>query len=351
MTFAPGIYVIYGNNAQGKTNLLESIYLCSGNRSFRGAKEKEMTMFSSDRFEIRMIFKDRQREQEILYQGGEKRKITLNYVPLSSPSALFGVFSAVVFHPEDLFIIKEGPKLRREFLDSAISKVKPVYQSYLSQYHDILEQRNALLRSIRETGKGRELLSLWDEPLAKAGTAISLLRKDYLQKLNMVSKEIYSGFTEQKEQFSVCYDSSVFPFEDEDTVYSDSLIEQYKKALADSLEEDIRLKYTSVGIHRDDLDIRIDGLPARTYGSQGQQRSAAVTLKLSEAKLLCKITRENPVILLDDVMSELDKTRQDYILNQIQNFQVLITCCDEKDFALFRHGKKIRVEQGKFYEE
>ncbi len=343
--------MIYGNNAQGKTNLLESIYLCSGNKSFRGAREKEMTMFSSDRFEIRLCFADRQREQEIVYQGGEKRRITLNHVPLSSPSALFGVFSAVVFHPEDLSLVKEGPKLRREFLDTAISKIKPIYQSYLSQYQDILEQRNALLKTIRETGKGKDLLSLWDEPLAKAGTAISLLRKDYLHKLNGEAKGIYSGFTEQKESFSLSYLSSAFSFTDEDTVYSDALISRYQKALSDSLEEDIRLKYTTVGIHRDDFDLLIDGLPAKTYGSQGQQRSAAVTLKLSEAKLLCKITGEDPVILLDDVMSELDQTRQDYILNQIQNFQVLITCCDEKDFRSLQYGKKIRVEGGKFYEE
>ena len=197
-----GVNIIYGANAQGKTNLLEAIWLCSGNRSFRGAREREMTRFGSKVFHIRMRFADRERTQLISYDsGGDKRKLQLNRMTLRSPSELTGEFTCVVFHPEDLSLVKDGPADRRNFLDIAISQIKPVYGRYILQYNGLLEQRNALLKQIHRTGSGREMLSVWDEQLARIGTAVSILRQDYLQKLSVLSQGVYGGFTGNRETF------------------------------------------------------------------------------------------------------------------------------------------------------
>lgn len=342
-----GVNIIYGANAQGKTNLLEAIWLCSGNRSFRGAREREMTRFGSKMFHIRMRFADRERTQLISYDsGGDKRKLQLNRMTLRSPSELTGEFTCVVFHPEDLSLVKDGPADRRNFLDIAISQIKPVYGRYILQYNGLLEQRNALLKQIHRTGSGREMLSVWDEQLARIGTAVSILRQDYLQKLSVLSKGVYGGFTGNRETFSLEYESSVYRDGLPEAVYSEELIDCYRKALASHLEEDIRLHYTSVGVQRDDLEILVNGISARAYGSQGQQRSCAIALKIGEAMLLKGITGENPVILLDDVMSELDPGRQDYLLNRIQGFQVFITCCDTAWASQLADGKIFEVSGG-----
>jgi len=342
-----GVNVIFGQNAQGKTNLLEAIWLLSGNRSFRGARESQMVRFGERVFHIEARFSNKERQQKISYLGGEKKKITLNGVELKSSSSLQGEFFAVVFTPEDLSLIKEGPEQRRDFLDVAISGVKPVYGKYISQYYNILEQPNALLREISFSGRGKELLSLWDEQLAKAGTAISILRSDYLKKLGEVSRDIYDGFSGRKEEFSLSYRSGVFG-ERELTVYSDELIAEYLSALSASVEQDIKMKFTGKGIHRDDMELLIGGISAKSYGSQGQQRSGAVALKLGEAAILRQVTGEDPIILLDDVMSELDESRQDYILNRVKDFQVFVTCCDPGNFSKLQKGKVFETKSGAF---
>lgn len=348
-----GVNVIYGANAQGKTNLLEAIWLCSGNRSFRGARENQMARFGEKIFRVRMSFADREREQKILYDsGGDKRKILLNRMPLRSASELAGEFTCVVFHPEDLSLVKEGPADRRGFLDIAISQVKPVYGRYISQYEGVLEQRNALLKQLGKKGSSleaaRDALFIWDEQLCKIGTAIAILRQDYLGKLSPLAEAVYRGFTGDRETFSLSYESSVFPKGVPLQVYSEELIEIYREKLSAHLEDDIRLRFTGAGIHRDDLDIAVNGLSARLYGSQGQQRSCAIALKIGEAMLLRGVTGETPVILLDDVMSELDPGRQDYLLNRIQGFQVFITCCDVANSLRMAGGKIFEVDAGRF---
>lgn len=348
-----GVNVIYGANAQGKTNLLEAIWLCSGNRSFRGARENQMARFGEKIFRVRMSFADREREQKILYDsGGDKRKILLNRMPLRSASELAGEFTCVVFHPEDLSLVKEGPADRRGFLDIAISQVKPVYGRYISQYEGVLEQRNALLKQLGKKGSSleaaRDALFIWDEQLCKIGTAIAILRQDYLGKLSPLAEAVYRGFTGDRETFSLSYESSVFPKGVPLQVYSEELIEIYREKLSAHLEDDIRLRFTGAGIHRDDLDIAVNGLSARIYGSQGQQRSCAIALKIGEAMLLRGVTGETPVILLDDVMSELDPGRQDYLLNRIQGFQVFITCCDVANSLRMAGGKIFEVDAGRF---
>ena len=349
-----GVNVIYGANAQGKTNLLEAIWLCSGNRSFRGARENQMTRFGEKIFRVHLTFADREREQKITYDsGGDKRKILLNRMPLRSVSELTGEFTCVVFHPEDLSLVKEGPAERRAFLDIAISQIKPVYGRYISQYEGVLEQRNALLKQIGKGGScsldtAREMLSIWDEQLCRIGTAIYILRQDYLVKLSALAETVYRGFTGDKETFSLTYESSVFPKGVPLQVYSEELIALYREKLENHLEEDIRLRFTGAGIHRDDLDIAVNGLSARLYGSQGQQRSCAIALKIGEAMLLKGVTGENPVILLDDVMSELDPGRQDYLLNRIRGFQVFITCCDVANSLRMAGGRIFEVQSGRF---
>ena len=351
VSFCPGVNVICGENAQGKTNLLEAVALLTGRGSFRGARESQMTRFGEKAFHLKMAFRDAEREQSIAYDaGGDKRKVALNRVPLPSASELAGVFTAVVFHPEDLSLVKGGPGGRRDFLDAAISQLKPVYGRYIAQYNGVLEQRNALLKQIHRTGRGKEMLPIWDEQLAKIGTAVSILRKDYLGKLSPLAETVYRGFTGERETFQIEYESSVFREDIPLSVYSEELIGHYRQLLEARVEDDIRLQFTGAGVHRDDLDIRVNGLSARAYGSQGQQRSCAIALKIGEAMLLRGVTGENPVILLDDVMSELDPGRQDYLLNRIRGFQVLITCCDEASARRMNGGKLFAVEDGVFSE-
>ncbi len=345
------VNIIYGQNAQGKTNLLESIYILSGNKSFKGAKEVQMINFDKDFFKIDMDFSDKERIQNIKYVSGEKRKITLNNVPLKSLSDLSGEFYCVVFNPDDLEIVKGSPSERRTFLDNAIAQIKPVYGKYLRQYEDIIEQRNVLLKEIRNRNYPPEMLDVWDIQLAKLGTIITILRNDYIDKLNLVSKKIYSGISEGKEKIEIKYCSTIYTDSKKCKVYSDELISEYQKNLEESRDEDIRLKITTKGIHRDDFDITINDISAKQYGSQGQQRSCAITLKLSEASILKNITGEDPVILLDDVMSELDSKRQNYILNKVKNFQVFITCCDISNTLKLKEGKVFLVENGTFTEK
>ena len=308
-----------------------------------------MTRFGEKVFHIRLQFADRERTQQISYDsGGDKRKLQLNRMPLRSASELTGEFTCVVFHPEDLSLVKEGPVDRRSFLDIAISQIKPVYGRYIAQYNGLMEQRNALLKQIHRTGSGKEMLSVWDEQLSRIGTAISILRQDYLQKLSPLAQAVYSGFTGNRETFSLEYESSVYRQGLPGSVYSEELIALYRKALSEHLEEDIRLHFTGVGVHRDDLEILVNGISARSYGSQGQQRSCAIALKIGEAMLLKGVTGENPVILLDDVMSELDPGRQDYLLNRIQGFQVFITCCDTSWADQLTDGNIFEVSSGVF---
>lgn len=347
-----GVNIIFGENAQGKTNLLESISLCSGGRSFRGAREGQMVRFGEKAFRVSLSFEDRQREQQIRYQSmGGSRSLSLNGVPLHTPTELSGEFLSVAFNPGDLSIVQEGPAARRAFLDAAIGQVKPIYARYLNQYNSILEQRGALLREIAAKGqKAKGTLEVWDLQLAKMGTAISIFRQDYIKKLSEVSEKVCGGFSGFQETFSLGYESSVFQKGQELSVYSDELIGVYLAVLQESLENDIRMRATGKGVHRDDLEILVDGLSARLYGSQGQQRSCAIALKIGEAMLLKGVTGEDPVVLLDDVMSELDQGRQDYLLNRIKGFQVFITCCDIAGALRMEEGKVFKVEGGQVRE-
>lgn len=350
LDLSPDINVFYGDNAQGKTNLIEAIWNFTGNQSFRGSKRSELLKIGEDSFFLQIDFEDGEREQSALIEYGAKKRFLLNNVSVGSQSELGGSFFAVVFSPSHLSLIKDGPKNRRKFIDIAISEIKPQYRNYLLSYEKILNQRNALLKNYRNYSNLRENIEIWDYQLAKIGTIITIYRNDYVNKLIPIVNKIYSGLSSNRENFEIAYASTVFEDVKKITSYEDLFLEEYKSALSKSFEEDLKQGFTTVGIHRDDLILEIDKKDVRAFGSQGQQRSSVIALKMGEAKLLKLATNEEPIILLDDVMSELDESRQDYILNHVKNMQVFITCCDISNTLKLKKGRVFRIENGKVKE-
>lgn len=345
------VNILYGDNAQGKTNLIEAIWLFTGNTSFRGAKSSELIAFDKEFTKLSLEFSDREREQKaslLINQNHKKKRIILNSVPLSSLSELNGYFYAVVFSPVHLSLIKDGPKNRRKFLDIAIAQIKPQYENYLSIYEQALCQRNALLKNRTQHGNGglADILEVWDRQLAKTGTIISIYRNDYLKKLSKLATQTYDGLSSGNEKLELFYSSTVFKSFSEIKSYDEEVINEYMNRLKETLDEDLKVGFTAVGPHKDDLEVTVNKRSARMYGSQGQQRSAVIALKLSEAELLKRVTGENPIMLLDDVMSELDISRQDYILNHVKDLQVFITCCDVVNTKGLLSGKIFKIKEG-----
>ena len=336
-----GVNVIFGKNAQGKTNLLEAMWLFTGGRSFRGAKDADLVAFGQQIGKLHLKFFSGEREQsaEILLQKG-KRNVVLNGVEQRSASGLIGKFCAVIFSPEHLSLIKDGPSLRRNFMDAAICQIKPLYARTLYQYNRILVQRNALLKDIPRHSELLDTLEIWDEKLARYGGEIAAQRIEYITAIQQNVCEIYSGISKNKEKVEIHYQSPVFDVNDKN--YTSSFFEILKK----SRKEDLSFGFTTAGPHRDDLDILIDSVSARSFGSQGQQRSVVLSLKLAESQFLGKITGETPIVFLDDVMSELDAERQDYLLNHLENRQVFITCCEPDTIKRMDNGGRFQMVDG-----
>lgn len=347
----PKMNIICGENAQGKTNLVEAVWLCSGCRSFRGTRDKDFIGFTKDAAKVGMDFTDSVRSQRIEFEvrrGSVKDKlVTLNGVKLPLLSKLFGSFRCVVFTPEDLNLIKGSPDNRRSFADLSISQVKPSYISALNKYNMILSQRNAMLKSIGRDGSGEEFLDVWNEQLVKAGTYISVLRYAFCITLDKYTKPLYSSITNGNENLDLYYQSTVFENFDGRLNNTEELEAEYAEKLKASAESDMRAGFTTVGVHRDDIGAYINGLSVRDFGSQGQARSTALTMKLAHAEILKAEQGEYPVMLLDDVLSELDEKRRRFILNNIEDMQVIITCCDEKSVTDMTSGKIFRMEKGR----
>lgn len=337
-----GVNVIYGENAQGKTNLLESIWLFTACRSFRSSKDSELINFSSTKAELSMDFNAWDRLQQAHLEIGEGRKFLLSGVK-KSPTQFMGEFLAVVFSPVHLSLIKDGPYERRRFVDTAISQLKPKYASSLSQYNKAIAQRNVLLKDLAYHSELYDTLDVWEDRIAFFASEIIRQRIGYINKLSQYTDEIYRGLSSGKEKLNISYKQQT-------VVWGDSkqeLYENMKAQLFASRKNDIICGYTSVGPHRDDISVDIDGLTAKSYGSQGQQRSAALAMKLGEAAVIKNFSDEQPVALLDDVMSELDKSRQNYILNHIKDWQVFITCCDPSAVEGLKFGKRFEMKDGK----
>ncbi len=340
-----GVNLFCGANAQGKTNVLEALWLFTGGRSFRGAKDAELIRFGQDRASLTMEFFAGEREQKAEIEVLPRRHAVLNGVEIGSATKLAGKFCGIVFSPTHLSLIKEGPDNRRRFLDAAYCQLRPSYTGSLSAYARALTQRNALLRDMKQVSVagGEELLSVFDRQLAANGARLLRVRGAYLAHIAPMAAAIYDGLSRGKERLDLQYIPSG------NIAWNTSLeevTERLESMLKTARAADMAAGFTTVGPHRDDFDVTINGLSARVYGSQGQQRSAVLALKLAEAEALREVTEEAPIALLDDVMSELDEWRQDYLLNHLTDEQVFITCCEPSSVMRMAGGARFHVEAG-----
>lgn len=339
----PGMNVIYGENGQGKTNIIESIWLFTGCYSFRTRKNQQLVCDREKDAVTSVDFFSNGREQNAVMTIAKRKQIVLNGVQNESPRAMLGKFYAVVFSPSVLSVVQDGPSERRKLLDIAISLIRPNYAMVMAKYLRSLDQRNALLRNINEKNLSPKYLDMWDEELIKYGSEIVRYRLEYIENLRGKSALIYDGISSGRERFDMKYD---FVLEDD----NEDVAEKLRKELEKSRESDIRRLYTAAGPHGHDLYLSLDGRDARIYGSQGQQRSCALAMKLGEADIISEICGEEPVVLLDDVMSELDEGRQNYILNYLGSRQVFITCCDPSQVLRSATGKCFEVKDGRIAE-
>ncbi len=337
-----GINIIYGENAQGKTNILEAVWLLGGIKSFRGSKDSELIEFNKDKAHIGAEFDSQGRMQTAEITIQNQRAASLNGVSISS-SELSEAFQSVVFAPMHLMLIKDGPQARRKFIDQAISQIMPRYQATIREYGRAVKQRNTVLRDIRWHAELMDMLDAFEDKISRSGARLIRLRTKYTSKLSVYVQDIYNGLSSGRESIDIKYEPEIecSDFTDEAKIYA-----SLRESLISSRDEDIATATTSVGPHRDDLVIDINGVPARTFGSQGQQRSAALALKLAEASMIKESFGEQPIALLDDVMSELDESRQDYILNHIRGWQVFITCCDPSQVMRMSEGRRFEIKNG-----
>ena len=338
------VNVIYGDNAQGKTNLLEAIWLFCGGHSFRGAKENELIHFENNFFRLSMDFYSYERDQsaEIAFSQN-KKKIKINGVDKNSSSYLTEIFSCVVFSPENMTLVKRGPSLRRKFLDGAISQQRIRYAAALAKYNQIINQRNALLKDIHKHQELKDTLPIWDDSLAVTGSIILKERMEYIKELKIYAQKFHDDISSGKEELSIEYISNA-GVKEEDTL--SEITEKLRLAYEKSRKDDYHTGYTNIGPHRDDMEIKINSISAKTFGSQGQQRSAVLSLKLAQAQMLYIKNGEKPVILLDDVLSELDPKRQDFLLNKVDSYQVFVTCCEESNKEQLKNGKVFYINNG-----
>lgn len=336
-----GVNIFTGDNAQGKTNILESIYYCSIGKSHRTNRDKELILWNkSDAYISLYVCKDRidKKIQIKIFKEG-KKGININSIKLKKISELFGVFNAVIFSPEDLKIIKDSPSVRRKFLDIELSKFNYKYYYNLVQYNKVLNERNAVLRNRSYTNY--DILDVYDIQLSKYGSQVIRYRLDYLEKLNKFGGVIHKDITNNKENIEFKYITGV---KESENIESD-LLKNYVK----SRKRDIDRGITSFGPHKDDFGISINNTDTKSYGSQGQQRTAILTIKFATINILKDHTGENPVLLLDDVLSELDTSRQRYILNSINGIQTIITCTGISDIEKYIDNsfKIFNVKDGK----
>ena len=332
------INIFYGENAQGKTNIIEAIFLSSMGKSFRAKKDKEMIKLSENRAMIEILFNKKDRDGKIKIELQNKKNVYLNGIKLKKLSELLGNINIVIFTPDDINILKGGPQNRRRFLDIMISQLKPNYMYNLNLYLKTLEQRNNYLRQIKEYNKDENLLEIWDEKLAEYAFNIYNYRNEFINKIKNKIKNIHSEITNNKEEIKIEYLTEC------------ESKEKYLKLLKDRRKLDIIKGYTTKGIHRDDFIIYINKKELNIYGSQGQHRTAILSLKLSELNIIYEETGEYPILLLDDFMSELDEKRREHFLKNIKNTQIIITCTEK--FDIENNNILIyNVKDGKVYKE
>lgn len=329
-----GMNVICGENAQGKTNLIEAIWLFTSAKSFRTSKDIYFVKNGQEQAVCKLDFLSEGIEKEAELKIKDKRTATLNGNKLKSASNLAGAFNAIIFSPNDLRLVSDGPSVRRKFLDLALGQLYPNYIEILRKYTRAVTQRNQLIKEYRYDSTVGIMLDVFEDEIAENGKKLILYRKKYIDKLNEFLPTVYSGISCGKEELETGYICKT----DENSL---------KDALFDSRKEDMYSGITSVGPHRDDIEFKINGFEARQYGSQGQKRSVALSLKLAEAEVIKENIGECPVFLLDDIMSELDPNRQNFILNHIEGMQTFLTCCDPSNVKNLKAGKIFNIKEGK----
>nr|WP_294529218.1 DNA replication/repair protein RecF [uncultured Blautia sp.] len=332
-----GTNIFYGDNAQGKTNILESVYLCGTSRSHKGSRDKEVIRFGQDESHIRMnVRKNGMNYQIDMHLRKNKAKgVAINGMPIKKARELLGVVNLVFFSPEDLNIIKNGPAERRRFMDSELCQLDRLYLTDLAGYNHILNQRNKLLKEISVNTSLKDTLDVWDMQMVNYGKRVIAKRRDFVAELNEIIREIHKNLTGREELLEILYEPNVNDQDFEETLFRNR-------------DRDFRMRLSSTGPHRDDFGVMVNGIDIRKYGSQGQQRTAALSLKLSEIYLVEKIIKDKPVLLLDDVLSELDSNRQSCLLDSIHDIQTLITCTGLDDFVSrqFHINKVFQVVAG-----
>ena len=340
--FDEGTNILYGDNAQGKTNILEAAYMSGTTKSHKGSRDKEMIRFEQNEAHIRTVVEKNEKQFQIdmhLRRNGSKG-VAINKIPIKKASELFGILNIVFFSPEDLNIIKNGPAERRRFIDLELCQLDKLYLSDLANYNKVLNQRNRLLKDIAYRQDLLDTLPVWDTQLVEYGRRIIAKRKTFVDELNQIIQQIHSNISGGKENLILKYEPNI-----DDIFFEDELSRAKNK--------DLKLCQTTVGPHRDDMLFSIDGVDIRKYGSQGQQRTSALSLKLSEIDLVRKSIHNTPVLLLDDVLSELDSNRQNYLLNSITDIQTIITCTGLEEFVKnrFQIDRIFQVINGEVFEK
>ena len=313
--------ILFGDNAQGKTNILESAYVSATTKSHKGSRDKEMIRFGEEEAHIRTVVckKEQDFQIDIHLKKNRAKGIAINQLPIKKASDLFGILNIVFFSPEDLNIIKDGPAERRRFLDLELCQLDKIYLSDLTAYNKVLKQRNSLLKDMIYRPDLKDTLPIWDEQLVEYGKRIIRRRQSFIEDLYEIVQEIHGNLSGKRELLTLKYEPNV-----ESIFFQDELFR--------ASERDRKLCQTSVGPHRDDISFMLGDIDIRKFGSQGQQRTAALSLKLSEIELVKKSIGDTPVLLLDDVLSELDSNRQNYLLNSIHDIQTIITCTGLDEF-------------------
>lgn len=331
LEFDDNTNILFGDNAQGKTNILEAIYIAGTTKSHRSSKDKDVIKFNSEESHIRMVVEKRDIPYKIdMHLRKSKAKVVaVNGMPIKKAAELLGIVNIVFFSPEDLNIIKDGPSERRRFIDMELCQLDKFYLYNLTNYNKIVNQRNKLLKDIYFKEDLKDTLDIWDYQLISYGSKIIERRESFVNQLNEIVCRIHRKLSGDKEEIKICYDPN-------------TSVLQYEKDLKENREKDIKYKMTTTGPHRDDIGFYFGDMDIRKFGSQGQQRTAALSLKLSEIELVKKITGDTPILLLDDVLSELDSNRQNYLLNSIDEVQTIVSCTGLDEFVNSRfHINKI----------
>ncbi|WP_337664129.1 DNA replication/repair protein RecF [Suilimivivens sp.] len=337
ISFDKGTNILYGDNAQGKTNILEAIYVSATTKSHKGSKDKEIINFDKEEAHIRTYLEKENVETRVdMHLRKNKSKgIAIDGQKIKKAADLMGLLNVVFFSPEDLSIIKDGPAERRRFADMELCQLDSFYLYNLNHYNKIIGQRNKLLKDMYFQPELKETLNIWDSQLVSFGSKIIERREQFVKQLGDIIFDIHKKLSGGKEELVIAYEPDVS-------------IEDFEKQMKYNQDKDIRLKQTTTGPHRDDFSFVVNGVDIRKYGSQGQQRTAALSLKLSEIELVKKISKDTPVLLLDDVLSELDSNRQNYLLNSIGNIQTIISCTGLDEFInnRFEINKIFKVTNG-----